>query len=115
MAGRRPVFTPEQMGLLRNARDENVFTTEFEGRHVSLTGTHSMQRSDLKTLIRLIGAIYDERPVRGTHFLVVGDTGAHGMTKKIQDALALGIEVLEEHEFARRLSPPAAAVLDTWT
>lgn len=111
MAGRRPPLDTEQIGLLRNARDENVFTAEFVGKRVSLTGTHSMQRSDLKTLLRLIGATYDERPVRGTHFLIVGDTGAHGMTKKIQDALALGIEVLEEHEFARRLSPPAAAVL----
>lgn len=90
--------------MLHEAVDEGLFSDRVKGRRFAFTGTTSMVREDLKTLVRIAGGVADERPVRGTHYLVVGDTGAHGRTQKMRDAEALGITVLSEPEFAQLLT-----------
>lgn len=99
----RPALKAEDVTMLRDAADEGLFSDKFKGRRVCFTGTMSMSRSDIVTVLRTAGGVWAEKAVAGTHYLVVGDTGAHGMTKKIEAAMALDIEVLEEHEFAAML------------
>lgn len=100
----RPALTAEDERMLNEAAREGLFSKTFTGKRVSLTGTMSMSRADIVRVIQAAGGRYEVKPVRGTNYLVVGDTKANGMTSKIRAALALDIEVLEEHEFAAMLS-----------
>lgn len=96
----RPSLTAADHSMLDQAAKEGLFSRQFVGKRISLTGTMSLSRRDMVAVLQAAGAIYEERPRLGTHFLVVGDTKAHGMTAKINDAIAMDIEILEEHQFA---------------
>lgn len=103
---RRAALTAEDVQLLTDAGDEGLFSDAFKGKRIVCTGTMSMPRADIRCVIEAAGGIPVDRAARGVDFLVCGDTGAHGMTAKIKTALELGLEVLEEHEFANMLLSP---------
>lgn len=103
---RRAALTVEDVQLLHTAADEGLFSEAFKGKRVVCTGTMSMPRADIRVVIEAAGGIPVDKAASGVDYLVVGDTGAHGMTTKIKAALALGLEVLEEPEFAAKLLSP---------
>jgi len=102
MMGRK--LTSLEISMLNDAKDHGVFSTEFKGKRICLTGTMSLDRKDVARVITLAGGTWDENMKPGTHFLVVGDTGAHGVTAKLSQARTLGVTILDENEFAQRLT-----------
>lgn len=99
----RKKLTSVDLMALKNAQGDGVFTEDFVGKRVCLTGTMSMDRRDIVHVLELLGATWDRDIRPGTHVLVVGDTGIHGITDKIEKANDLGIRVMHEEEFATRL------------
>jgi len=100
----RPSLSEDDRLMLNAAAREGLFSQAFQGKRVALSGTMSMSRKDIVSVIKAAGGRWDETTRSGTDYLVVGDTGAHGMTAKIDAAVKLGIEILEEHEFAAMLT-----------
>lgn len=96
-------LTSFEIALLNDAKDAGVFSDAFKGKRVCLTGSMSLERKDIARVLSLAGGIWDADMKPGTHFLVVGNTGAHGVTAKMSQARAMGIEIMDEIEFALKL------------
>jgi len=96
-------LTAEQVEGLKKAATKGLLGNYLRNHSVSFTGTLSMRREDLVELLRAVGGRWDERVNYYTNFLVVGDTGRFGETKKIHDARMRGTTIVTEEEFVAML------------
>jgi DNA ligase (NAD+) len=74
--------------------------SEFSGKTVVLTGTLSMPRSDVKTLLQSCGAKVTGSVSKNTDFLVAGQEAG----SKADKAEALGIPILDERKLRKMLN-----------
>ncbi len=74
--------------------------SEFSGKTVVLTGTLSMPRSEVKTLLQSCGAKVTGSVSKHTDFLVAGPEAG----SKADQAAALGIHILEERKLRKMLN-----------
>lgn len=81
---------------------------DLNRKHFSMTGRLSVKRADMVMLIRACGGVYDEHPVWGTEFLIVGDTSIHGRTQKMREAEQRGARIIHENDFVKMILPALA-------
>lgn len=105
MAIRRPdALTGEQLGTLKQAAQMGLLSDHLKGKHVVLTGTMSLRRNDMEFLIKLVGGKVDAATGALTNLVVVGDTGMHGRTSKLQEAASRGVAIVSESDLVHMLS-----------
>lgn len=75
----------------------------IQGSSFVITGTLSVLRADKEALISRNGGYIDKKVGRRTTYLVVGDTGRHGRTTKIQDAANMGVHIINEEELDKMI------------
>lgn len=98
----------EKIHQIREARKAGIIGNHFEHMRICCTGKMSMTRDDMHALIRAVGGVPELRVTYGVNYLIIGDTGAHGRTKKIQDAeRAYLVKVITEQEFVEMIMKSA--------
>lgn len=102
---RRPAaLEQDQLDTLREAAEMGLLSDSLRGKHVVLTGQMSLRRADIEFVIKLAGGRIDAATCSKTNLVVVGNTGDHGQTSKIQAAAARKIDIISEHELVLMLS-----------
>jgi DNA ligase (NAD+) len=100
-AGRQTLQDLKALGLkLEETRTSPTGPQPLAGKTVVVTGTLSrFSRSEIQAKIESLGGRTSEAPSKATTFLLAGDAPG----SKLQKAGALGIEVIDESEFLKRI------------
>lgn len=72
--------------------------------NIVFTGTfyfadEHITRDRLRAMAEHAGHVVEPRIGPTTEVLVIGDTGRHGITRKVMDALATGVRPMEPEDF----------------
>lgn len=88
------------LGLNMNYIETNVKDSPFSNKKVVLTGgLSSMSRDEAKELIESLGGITVSSVSKNTNLVIAGENAG----SKYDKALSLGIEIIDEKEFLKRL------------
>lgn len=101
---RPTALAPKDLETIREAASMGLLSDSFKHKHVVFTGTLSLRREDLASIVKMTGGRIDADVSSVTNYLVHGDTGPHGVTAKMQEAARRGVHVITEAEFVNMLS-----------
>lgn len=103
MADTRKRMTDQDVAGIKAAAEQGLVGRLIRNKRIVFTGKMSMRREDMQRLSAACGAyVYDDVKSWMNGILVVGDTGIHGRTSKIQKAESQGWEIISEEEFVQR-------------
>lgn len=92
----------DELKLIKQAVELGVLdSSTIARREVAMTGRMSYTRESMQGLVRALGGYTTNRVTSQTEVLVVGDTGVHGETNKIQAARQRGVRIITEDEFTK--------------